>query len=218
MAKARPGGGLEIDRRLPTTEATDNFVYVKEPLAKTNYEGAAHWYSAQVAAGIKDVVDAYAADPAAAKAVFESLRGCHVRFHPTATATQLDRRQQLKLFPDGEAQGRMERSVRKEEGRDPARAPFVASMIHDLDRGDVPYYTRPLGTRDVVHNGERTVAADYFPTDGISTAKAQIDALGTRAGKERADEVAACLLEVVAKRPRGRGPARLPAHVAMIDA
>ena len=216
LAQAREGGGIRIDNRMAKTAPTDNFVYVQRPLAKTNYEGAAHWYRDQVAAGIKDVVDAYTANPDAVKASFDSMRGSHVRFHPTATATQLDRRQQMKLFPDAASTAQMKRSVRREEGRDEARRPFVDSMIHDLERGDVPYYTRELGQRDVIHNGERVVAQGYFEDDGISSAKGQIDALGTRAGRQRADEVSANLSELITKKPRVSGGRRLPTHVAMI--
>jgi hypothetical protein len=185
-------GAITAGDTVPVEKATSNFIY-DTSTGKFGFEGAAHAHADDIKEGFLDVARAYAANPEDVKNAYEKFRNTQVRVHPTETVLQLTRRYNLKNYPSNDAYKALDKSLRNGEGQDPARSMLVDSMFDDLVRRDVPYYTRTLGSPDLLHNGSKVVQPHRFADDGLTKAKSQIDALAGPGGLDRATALATYL-------------------------
>jgi hypothetical protein len=142
-------------------------------------------YGPDIRTGFMEVINALRnpANNTTLRGVADNMAGMHVRYHPTPTGTQLQRLQNARNRPDENGFGWLETSIAREEGTDPQRQDFVGSMVSDISRGDVPYYTRTIGGNQALHNGTTAVPNFQFPNDGGAAIKAQIQAIDANSAK-----------------------------------
>lgn len=128
-------------------------------------------YAAQVEQGFCDMMQAVAANVSRVQACIEGMRGLHVRYHPVTTGEQSRILQRVNLetlhahpqVADTDHQicvsCRANIAVKRHQvSQCPPhlRVPIEVTeqaMIEDLQRGDVPYFTRQLGGDAVHHHG-----------------------------------------------------------------
>lgn len=185
-------------------EGTDNQVEITgpKPQGEEFYKPAAH-FGGDIMEGMLEFFQALS-DPAASREMeqmIDSFAGIHVRHHVIPTADQLAaRREAASQGFEGEDEDRenMGRKAKILVGQqaNPKTAQLEDVIATDLDRRDVAYFTRPLGSKKLMHNGtdEKKVGPgksdDFFDDDPLQAVKDQLKILRSPEGQEFAKTIA----------------------------
>ncbi|MEQ1751515.1 MAG: DUF4135 domain-containing protein, partial [Prosthecobacter sp.] len=164
-------------------------------------------YSDQVADGFSKMLSSLAKDATAVgriKAFIDSTTGMHVRHHPIATGNQLailqaGRTDKFYSSPqltdlDTSIQTAVGANIQLKRGqidnreREELKVPIECTqnaMVSDLKKGDVPYFTRELGSDALHHNSTTALnvnpsddpiyAQKFFSEDPLAMAKLNLD-------------------------------------------
>lgn len=146
---------------------------VRKPLPSVHRRYAAH-----VEQGFREMMQAVAADVPRVQACIQRMTGLHVRFHPLATGEQLRILQRVNLETlhmhsqmaetDHQICVSCRANIAVKRHQVNQRPPHLQvpievterAMIADLQRGDVPYFTRQLGSDAVHHNGTTLIVVN----------------------------------------------------------
>lgn len=169
-------------------------------------------FADDVHAGFNEVIGAFrtAAGTAPGRAVFNGIvdgfGGMHARYHPVGTPVHLATVKQKREYagpdiPDADAAASMQRAAvaaltEKNAGQAGKPADFIDPVMllqphHEADWaiGDVPYFVRPLGTADCLHNGVTPVTdpargGHYFGVDPLQQSKDMFARLADPGGEQ----------------------------------
>jgi hypothetical protein len=162
---------------------TDSFLHVRG--RGGNDRVALHQtYSAEFAQGFKDVLQAFRAEqnrnPSEIATMLGGFANLHVRFHPIATGEHLGELQKIKGTINIGAQTAVAKTNQLQQD---AHAKVAAALVgqgftaqlplHDIEAnlaadwsvGDVPYFTRDVSDRRLMHNGH--TAVDVSDPNGV---------------------------------------------------
>lgn len=180
---------------------TDSFVHVKG--VGGNDKVALHKrYAQEFARGFQEVLLAYKAETGRIgneiPTLLASFNGVHVRYHPIATGEHLATLQNIKgtvnlttlttptklTALQQQAQGLVNRSINN--GSTLPLRDIETAIVNDWQQGDVPYFTRDVSTRELMHNGHTPVTVNpqngaphtqFFPQTPLQTLTATFTAL-----------------------------------------
>ncbi|MES2594462.1 MAG: DUF4135 domain-containing protein [Verrucomicrobiota bacterium] len=142
-------------------------------------------YAYQVEQGFREMMQAVAANLPRVRACIDGMAGLHVRYHPVATGEQLRILQRVNMealhvhpgLADTDHQIRVSCraniAVKRHQVNQCTahlQVPIEVTeraMIADLQRGDVPYFTRQLGDDAVYHNGTTPIVVEPLAVDVV---------------------------------------------------
>ncbi|GEP42579.1 DUF4135 domain-containing protein [Brevifollis gellanilyticus] len=142
-------------------------------------------YADQVEHGFREMILAVAANLPRVRACIENMAGLHVRYHPVATGEQLRILQRVNLETlhahpwmadtDHQISVSCRANIAVKRHQVSQRPPHLQvpievteqAMIEDLQRGDVPYFTRQLGDDAVYHNGTTPIVVRPMAVDAV---------------------------------------------------
>lgn len=152
-------------------------------------------YGADIESGFSEVIDTLAGQGVRLGQFANNITGMHVRVHPIATGEQLEPLQTVVLghladndngaaFFDQSVTGALARQNRGARFNATANSDnHVADRIKqlvtgDFQNGDVAYFTRRVGHRELLHDGTTAVPINpgtgenrFYPDDGITAVR-----------------------------------------------
>lgn len=179
---------LVVQNRYPSKDVIENLVKIGN--SDNRSKETRRQYSGDIKQGFREVMEVLGArvnsNLGEVNTLINGFRGLHVRYHPIDTGTQLSsidimKKNGLIRSTEQERQVLTDKAKKVSKERKNSTEPLVSlreKLANAWGNHDVAYFTRSLGSKQVLFNGKEPVqtgrgdnGSDYFSLDTLATVR-----------------------------------------------